>query len=157
MTATTNLSIVYLSSERLDEARESLHQVLAFRTTQGHTEGIGFARLNLGEVEFAMGHLDDAEAQFAGAADVFRSIGFRARWANALQGLAAVEARTDRHVSAARRLGMAAALLGDAGWGADGTGLAESTIEAARAALGDETFDRLFREGAAGAAPESVA
>ena len=77
MTATTNLSIVYLSSPRLDEARAALHEVLAYRTTQGHTEGIGFARLNLGEVEFAAGHLDDAEAHFSGAAEIFRAVGFR--------------------------------------------------------------------------------
>jgi hypothetical protein len=44
---------------------------------------------------------------------------------------------------------MAAALLGDTGWGADGTSLAPAAIEASRAALGDEAFERLFHEGAA--------
>jgi hypothetical protein len=43
---------------------------------------------------------------------------------------------------------MAATMLGDANWGADGTPLAPAAIEAACETLGDETFERLFREGA---------
>jgi hypothetical protein len=60
-----------------------------------------------------------------------------------------VEARTGRAESAARRLGSAATLLGETGWAADGSGLAPGAIAAAREALSDESFDRLFREGAA--------
>ena len=76
-------------------------------------------------------------------------MGFRARWANALQGWPQWRHGPTATQSAARRLGTAAALLGDSGWGADGTALAEPAIEATRTALGDEAFERLFREGTA--------
>ena len=76
-------------------------------------------------------------------------MGFRGRLANAYQGLAAVEARTGPPPSAARRLGTAAAILGETGWGGDGTAVAATAIETARKALGDEAFERLFREGTA--------
>ncbi len=59
-----------------------------------------------------------------------------------------VEARTGRAESAARRLGAAATLLGEVGWGGDGTEQAPAAIATARQALGDALFERLFDEGA---------
>jgi hypothetical protein len=61
-------------------------------------------------------------------------VGFRARRAHALQGLAAVEAETQRAEAAARRLGLAAALLGETDWQADGTSLGPVAEE--RGAIG---------------------
>jgi predicted ATPase/DNA-binding SARP family transcriptional activator len=147
--AKMNLGIAYLATGRLNEARTYVSEVLDMRRTEGKLEGVGFARLNLGEIEFAAGSLEAAELHFAEALDAFRLVGFSVRVANALQGLAAVEVRTGRAESAARRLGSAAALLGASGWAADGTGLAPEATAAARAALGDDVFDRLFRQGLA--------
>lgn len=96
-----------------------------------------------------MGNYAEAEAHFADAEAIFRRLGFRTMEANARRGLAAVEAHTDREDSAARRLGAVDTFLGDTGWG-DEMGLAAQATEAARLALGDERFEALFQEGAAG-------
>ena len=74
-------------------------------------------------------------------------MGFHVRVANSLQGLAAVDVRRGRFEEAARRLGRAAAMLGPAGWEADGTGPAAGAEASAREALGDAQFDRLFEVG----------
>jgi tetratricopeptide (TPR) repeat protein len=149
ITAKMSLGSAYLDNGQVDDARRVHSEVLDYRRMQGSLEGVAFARLNLGETEFRAGNIGVAETHFAEALAAFRSVGFAARVANSLQGLAAVEARTGRAESAARRLGSAATLLGETGWAADGTGLAPGAIAAAREALSDESFDRLFREGAA--------
>jgi predicted ATPase/DNA-binding SARP family transcriptional activator len=151
-TARLNLAISYRESGRLNEAREHFRAVLDY-CGEGLSEGVGFAHLNLGETEYAAGKLAMAEEHLVAAAEAFRAVGFKVRLANALQGLAAVEARTGRAESAARRLGSAAALIGDTGWGADGSELVPAATAAAREALGDEAFDRLFGEGASSGAP----
>jgi predicted ATPase/DNA-binding SARP family transcriptional activator len=149
ITAKMSLGSAYLDNGQVDEARRYHSEVLDYRRNEGSVEGVAFARLNLGETEFRAGNIEAAETHFAEALAGFRSVGFAARVANSLQGLAAVEATTGRAESAARRLGSAATLLGETGWAADGTGLAPGATAAAREALGDEAFDRLFREGAA--------
>jgi predicted ATPase/DNA-binding SARP family transcriptional activator len=149
MTSRMNLGATYLDAGRLDEARDLLQQVLEFRMFEANSEGTGFAHINLGEVEFDDGNLEAAEAHYMAAVDGFRRVGFRTRMANALQGLAAVEARTGRPEAAARHLGEASALLSAAGWGADGDGPAPTATAEARSALGDEAFERLFAEGVA--------
>jgi tetratricopeptide (TPR) repeat protein len=148
-TSRLNLGAAYSEAGRLDDAREHLRAVLHDRLQEGLSEGVGFAHLNLGETEYAAGELAIAEEHFTAASEAFRAVGFKARIANSLQGLAAVEARTGRAESAARRLGSAAALMADTGWGADGSDLVPAATSAAREVLGDEAFDRLFSEGAA--------
>jgi non-specific serine/threonine protein kinase len=145
-----NLGVAYFEAGRLDEARREFHALLEYHRSKGLglTEGVGLAHVNLGETEYAAGNLEAAEEHFAGAAEAFRSIGFKVRLASALQGLAAVEARSGRAESAAMRLGAASALLTDTGWVRDGLALEEPATTAAREALGDEAFDRLFIEGA---------
>ncbi|HET9345502.1 MAG TPA: BTAD domain-containing putative transcriptional regulator [Candidatus Limnocylindrales bacterium] len=145
-----NLGVVYLDLGRLDDARDQLQQVLEYRCADGLSEGLGFAHLNLGDIEFEAGNLATAESHYHEAARSFAAIGFDARLASAYQGLAAVEARTGRAESAARRLGAAANLLGEVGWGGDGTELAPAASATARQALGDAPFERLFEEGARG-------
>jgi predicted ATPase/DNA-binding SARP family transcriptional activator len=149
MTTRLNLGVTYLEAGRHDEARAMLHVVLDHRLPEGLSEGLGFVHINLGEIEFDAGDVAAAEPHFAAAVEAFGAVGFNIRKANALQGLAAVEARTGRAESAARRLGEAAALLGSTGWDADGGQLAPAAAEAARQALGGETFERLFEEGIA--------
>jgi predicted ATPase/DNA-binding SARP family transcriptional activator len=147
--ARLNLAISYRNAGRLDEARRRFHALLDFYEAHGGlAEGVGFTNVNLGDTEYAAGEFAIAEEHYLAAADAFRALGFRVRLANALQGLAAVEARTGRAEDAARRLGSAAAMIGDTGWGADGSELVPAATEAAREALGDESFDRLFAEGA---------
>jgi tetratricopeptide (TPR) repeat protein len=147
-TSRLNLGVAYLEAGRIDDARERFQTVLDDRIHEGLSEGVGFARLNLGETEYAAGDLDAAEVHFTIAVDAFRAVGFKVRHANALQGLAAVEARTGRAEAAAERLGVAATLMTDTGWGADGGELAPVAEAAAREALGDVAFERFFRAGA---------
>lgn len=143
-----NLGTVDLDAGRLDDARVRFLAVLEYRRSEGLSRGVGFAHLNLGDTEFHAGDLAAAEQHFAVAAEAFRAVGFKARLANALQGLAAVEARTGRAESAARRLGSAAAVIADTGWVAGDSDLEPAATAAAREALGDEAFDRLFSDGA---------
>ncbi len=133
---------------RLDDARNRFLAVLDYRRSEGLSRRVGLAHLNLGQTELELGDLAAAEAHFAAAVESLRAVGFKARLANALQGLAAVEARTGRAESAARRLGSAAAVIADKGWAAGDSDLERAATSAAREALGDEAFDRLFREGA---------
>src|SRR4029079_7617446 len=100
-----NLATIHMDAGRLDAARELLEGVLAYREPEGQSSGVGYARLNLGEVELEAGKLPTAESQFRTAVDAFGAVGFRTRICNALQGLAAVEVRTGREAVAARRLG----------------------------------------------------
>jgi predicted ATPase/DNA-binding SARP family transcriptional activator len=143
-----NLGVAYMNSGKLDDARVEFQTLLEFRRLEGVTEGVGLAHTNLGEVELAADDLAAAEGHFVAAAEVFRGIGFKVRLAGSLQGIAAVEVRTGRAEAAARRLGRAAVLLSETGWSQDGVALGEPTIAAAREALGDEMFERLFAEGA---------
>ncbi|OGO59111.1 MAG: hypothetical protein A2V85_16960 [Chloroflexi bacterium RBG_16_72_14] len=150
-TARLNLGVTYLEAGRIDDARAQFQAVLDYRQPEGLSEGVGFAHLNLGETEYDAGDFAAAEAHFAAASEAFGAVGFKVRLANALQGMAAVEARTGRAESAARRLGGAASLMAETGWGADGSALEPAATSFARAALGDEAFDRLFSEGAGAA------
>jgi predicted ATPase/DNA-binding SARP family transcriptional activator/Tfp pilus assembly protein PilF len=134
-----NLGNAHLDAGRLDEARRLFTEALPY-------EG-ELANLNLGQVELQAGDLARAEQHFKAAADLLRAIGFKGRVAHAMQGLAAVEARTGRAEAAARRLGQAATMLAEVGWVTGDNQFADAAGAAARDQLGDEAFDRLFREG----------
>ena len=141
-----NLGAAYLDVGRVAEARAHLEAVLDYRRHEGLSQGVGLTHLNLGEAYYRGDDLAAAEHHFGRAAEAFRQVGFRARLANALQGLAAVEARTGRVESAVGRLRSAAAVIGQMGWGAGDSSLEREAIAAARDALGDEVFERLFAE-----------
>jgi tetratricopeptide (TPR) repeat protein len=142
-----NLGTVYLDIGRLDDARARFKAVRDYRLLEGMSEGFANAELNLGVTEFQAGDLVAAESYFVSAIAAFSAIGFRARLAHALQGLAAVEARTGRAESAARRLGSAAAVIAEVGWRADGSDLEPIAASGSHAALGAARFDQLFDEG----------
>ena len=142
-----NLGTVFLDTKRHAEARELFLAVLEYRAGGGPSDHTAVAHLNLGQVELEAGDLAVGEAHFREALEGFASVGFKGRMANALQGLAAVEARTGRAEAAARRLGSAAALIGETGWATGDSPLERAAVEAARGDLGDETFERLFNEG----------
>lgn len=134
-----NLGTAYLDAGRLDEARDRFTKALPYEPE--------LANLNLGEVELQAGHVDEAERHFLATIDLVRAIGFRHWLAHALQGVAAVEVRTGRAETAARRLGRAAAILAELGWETRDNRYAATAESDARHVLGDEAFDRLFKEG----------
>jgi tetratricopeptide (TPR) repeat protein len=134
-----NLGTAYLEAGRLDEARERFVEALPHEPELSH--------MNLGQVELQAGRLDQAERHFLASIDMLRTVGFKGRVAHALQGLAAIEARTGRAETAARRLGGAAAVLAEVGWDTRDNAFANAAESDARRVLGDEAFDRLFREG----------
>jgi tetratricopeptide (TPR) repeat protein len=146
-TARLNLGVIHLELGELDEARALLLDVLAQREREAATEGVAFAHLNLGTTELSAGNLAVAEAHYVAAVAAFGGIGFPARQANAIQGLAAVEAQTGRAIDAARHLGAAAAMLTPTGWGRNGSGPGDTATRIARDALGDDAFDAAFEEG----------
>jgi predicted ATPase/DNA-binding SARP family transcriptional activator len=137
-----NLGTAYLQAGRLDEARGLFTEAIPHEPELAH--------LNRGQLELQAGNLDQAEQDFLVAIDLLRRLGFKGRVAHALQGLAAVEARTGRAEIATRRLGEAAAVLAAVGWETTDNPFGTAAALDARGALGDETFDRLFREGMAG-------
>ena len=141
-----NLGAAYLDAGRVEEARTHFEDVLEYRRDEGLSQGVGLTHLNLGDVHYRSGDFAAAERHFGQAAEAFRAVGFRARLANALQGLAAVEARTGRVESAVGRLKSAAAVIGQMGWGAGDSSLEREAIAAAREALGDEAFELLFAD-----------
>jgi tetratricopeptide (TPR) repeat protein len=145
-----NLGALYAETGRLDQARDVLHAVLAYHAPNPPSDHSAVVHLNLGQVELDAGDLAASEAHFLEALRGMQSVGFKGRIANAMQGLAAVEARTGRGEAAARRLGAAAALIGETGWAAGDSPLEQAAVAAARAALGEGTFERLFNEGLAG-------
>jgi predicted ATPase/DNA-binding SARP family transcriptional activator len=145
-----NLATVHLDLGRLAEAREGLEAALDYYAASSERgRGFGLTHLNLGQVEFEAGNLANAEAHFEAAAEALRAIGFTARVANALQGIAAVEARSGRAEQAARRLGSAAALIGETGWDAGDSPLEQAATADARQLLGNAVFERLFAAGRA--------
>ena len=117
----------------------------------GVGEGIGLALLNLGEADYLLGEDERAARRFEEARAAFEAVGFRAHVGHALQGFAAVEARRDNAVAAARLLGRAAAVLAEVGASDDDFNpqMVSQAVASARGRLGDEVFERHFREGAA--------
>jgi predicted ATPase len=134
-----NLGTAYLQAGRVDEARDRFIEAMPYEPE--------LANLNLGQLELEAGNLDQAERHFVATIDLLRTIGFKARSAHALQGLAAIDAKTGRAETAATRLGRAATILADVGWETRDNPYAAAAELDARRVLGDEAFDRLFREG----------
>jgi predicted ATPase len=134
-----NLGTAYLDRGRLDEARDLFTEAMPHEPELAH--------LNRGQVELKAGNLDRAEHDFLAAIDLLGAVGFKSRVAHALQGLAAVEARTGRSEAAAKRLGEAAAMLTSVGWVTGDNAFAAAAAADARQALGDEAFERLFNDG----------
>jgi predicted ATPase/DNA-binding SARP family transcriptional activator len=144
-----NRAAMLLDANRVDEARAELESVLAYRLPEGRTDGVGVVRLNLGQAELQAGNLDAALEHFLEAIACYRVVGFKSRIANAVQGVAAVEIRTGRVEAGVRRLGAAAAMLGETGWAAGDSPLEAAAVEAARVALDDDAFQGLFDAGRA--------
>lgn len=134
-----NLGTAYLQAGRVDEARDRFIEAMPYEPE--------LANLNLGQLELEAGNLDEAERHFLATIDLMRALRFKGRSAHALQGLAAIDARTGRAETAATRLGLAAAILAAVGWETRDNPYAAAAESDARHVLGDEAFDRFFREG----------
>ena len=89
-----NIGTVYLDAGRLAEARERFQGNLDYRRLEGLSQEVGLAHLNLGQVELQAGDMVAAEARFSAAFESLAAVGFKARIANSLQGLAAVKAQS---------------------------------------------------------------
>ena len=144
-----NYAVVLLDWGRPEEAVERLQAVLVGYTSSGSPEGIGLARLNLGEAAAFAADWERAREHFVAAEQAFTVVGFRAHVGHALAGLAAVEAATGNVGEAARQLGRANALLEAVGSSDDdfAPGLVRQAEATARAALGDAAYAEAFEAG----------
>ncbi len=144
-----NLGVVAMDTGEYEEARGLFEDVLALQRRNENVQGIGFAMINLGVVQYALGdHAASLEA-FREARDRFEEVGFRAHVAHAVQGFAAYEASEGRFEEAAWMLGQARAVLDEVGSSETdfAVDMVAWTKQKARAALGDEAFAAAYAGG----------
>lgn len=146
-----NHAVLLLDMGQIDTAVTWLEALLDRYRAAGVGEGDGLALLNLGEADYLLDEFERAGRRFEEARVAFEAVGFRAHVGHAMQGLAAVDARRGSAVAAARLLGKAAAVLAEVGASDDDFNpqMVSQAVASARGQLGDEAFDRLFREGTA--------
>ena len=144
-----NHAALLMDMGRLEEAVPMFEHVLERFTAIGDTTGVAYALLNLGEAAFRRGADDEARRWFADARDAFEAVGFRAHVGHAIQGLAAVEARSGAGTVAAELLGQAAALLHEAGHALDdfNPGMVAGAADAARTAIGEAAYAAAYGDG----------
>ena len=130
-----------------------LDDVLAIHRRNENVAGTGFALLNRGVANYALGDHEASRRDFEEARACFEEVGIRAHLARVKQGLAAYEASEGRFEEAARLLGRAKQELEDVGNPDDdfGSGMTAETVERARKALGDEAYQSAFVAGRDGA------
>ena len=144
-----NHAALLLDMGRLEEAVPMLEHVLERFRALGDTTGTAYALLNLAEAAFRRDDDDQARRWFVDAREAFEAVGFRAHVGHALQGLAAVEARSGDATLAAELLGQAAALLDEAGHALDdfNPGLVARAADAARAVIGEAAYAAAYGDG----------
>lgn len=149
VTAKLNLGVTMLDSGRPQAAVPVLEDVLAYHSQHDIGEGVGFARLNLAHAAYLLDDLHAAREHFEEARSAFAAVGFRAHVGHALQGLAAVEARSGSFEKAACLLGRAETVLADVGASQDGfaPALPAEAEASARAELGDAAFIAAYEGG----------
>lgn len=143
--AKLNLATVELDAGELATAEPLLEEVLAWHEGNGpNAEGMGFALLNLGLVSHGLGDQKRAKERFARALEAFESLDFREHVADALHGLAAVEASAGRHEEAARLFGRAEPMLREVGSAGFEPALVTRTRTELELALGPARFGALL-------------
>ncbi|MBA2331273.1 MAG: tetratricopeptide repeat protein [Actinobacteria bacterium] len=143
--AKLNLATVELDAGELASAEPILEEVLAWHEGNGpNVEGMGFALLNLGLVSHGLGDQPRARERFAAALEAFGQVEFREHVADALHGLAAVEAAVGRYEEAARLFGRAEPLLREVGSAGFEPALVARTRTTLEAALGPDRFGSLL-------------
>jgi tetratricopeptide (TPR) repeat protein len=127
-------------------------QSLEVQTSAANDHGVAWARLGVGDSRCRLGHWREARESLIEALKVFHSIGEWKALANCLDHLAAVAVATDEWSLAAHLRG-----AGDALWASIGVPLElayrpphlEEALRSARAALGEEMYEREREGGAA--------
>jgi tetratricopeptide (TPR) repeat protein len=144
-----NLGIVALDSADYEEARSLFEDVLAYHRRTENDQGMGFALINLGVVQHALGEHRASLEAFQEGRERFEKVGFRAHVAHALQGFAAFEASEGRFLEATRLLGRARAELDEVG--ASETDFAADMVawtkRQATEALGAHEFEAAYEAG----------
>jgi predicted ATPase/class 3 adenylate cyclase len=134
-------------------------QSLEVQRSAGNDHGIAWARFGVADSRCRLGQWKAAREPLLEALKVFHSIGEWKVLANSFDHLAAVSAATDEWSLAARLRG-----VGDALWAVIGVPLEhayrpphiEEALRSARAALGEETYERERERGAAVSLDDAV-
>ena len=131
---------------------------LEAHASDGNDHGMAWARFGIGDVRCRLGHWEDARQPLELALERFHAGGEWKALANCLDHLAAAAAQTDAPTVAARLRGAADAL-----WTSMNVPLElayrahlEEAIGSARAALGDEAYERERRAGEAMSVDDAV-
>ena len=130
------------------EARSRLDEALELARQIDDSRGIGWATLDLGWVELLEADLERACSCFEEAATIARRLGIRELGAEAIWGLADVAAADGHPDRAARLAGAASALMGLAGYDPTAFIPLARHIDAARAAVGENAWQKAWAEGA---------
>jgi predicted ATPase/DNA-binding SARP family transcriptional activator len=144
-----NLAGIALDLGDNEEARRMLDDVLVIHRRNENVSGIGFALLNRGVANHALGRHDAARRDFEEAQVCLAEVGFTAHVARTKQGLAAFAASQGDFEEAARLMGLATRELDELGVpdGQFGVLMNAETVERAREALGDEAFEAAYAAG----------
>ena len=148
-----NLGVLFQRSGDVAKALELFEDALGFWRRYSVLEGVAFGVLNRGLALLELGDVDGARRDVEEACECFEAIGYRAKHAHALQGLAATEAAAGRHLEASRLLGRADSILSDVAWveGSSNDAQTRQVENAARRELGDDAYEAAFEEGRADA------
>jgi len=156
-----NLGLVaYMQGEHA-RAAALYEESLALKREAGHTQGIASSLSNLGNVALARGDIDGAAALYEESLGLRRAVGDKEGMALTLDGLAAVAGAHGRPGLAARLIGAATALRPAMGAPRQPppsfSPHYEPAVAATLAALGEDRFTMLWREGQAMTLEETIA
>jgi len=144
----SNLAELALRDGNTAAARNRLEESLELARLIDDTRGTGIALLTLGWVELLEGDLEHASSCFEEAAAIGRRLG--ARWVGAaIEGFAHVAVAGGDADRAARLAGAALAFDGSYGFDSADTTPVTAHLDDARAALGEQAWQKAQDEGAA--------
>ena len=144
---------------RLERAEQRLSEAVELRRQLGDDRCLVEPLIDNAWLDLARGSGEAARRGFEDCLALARHVGDQFNVAEALAGLSAQAALDGEHIEAARLAGASIELherIGAPPW--EGvTAMQERALASARAALGDERFAALFREGRGLSAEEAVA
>ncbi|HEV2755449.1 MAG TPA: DUF4062 domain-containing protein [Actinomycetota bacterium] len=157
-TVLSNLGILAIHDEEWERAAELYGESLDVFARSGDTLGMARAMLNLSDVRLHTRDLDDARHLLEQSLKMFEQLGMRWDIAYVIENLGGVAAYSDRPDQATRLYGAADKLREDLNAPLPpGEKVAyDRYVNAAREALGDETFAALWDEGRSMSLEEAV-